>query len=120
VENAINQYRYDRDSREPLFTFRRCLGHFAIDSDLIYVTTHLRGPKTSFLPFNQGKFGGAGNPPKSPTDGGYATDYLWNKIWSRDSVLNLIQYFIHEIEVEDDKGRKTGERLLLFSPLSPA
>lgn len=114
VENAINQYRYDRDSREPLFTFRRCLVHFAVDPDLIYVTTHLRGPKTSFLPFNQGKFGGAGNPPKSPTDGGYATDYLWNRVWSRDSVLNLIQYFIHEIEVEDDKGRKTGERLLLF------
>jgi type I restriction enzyme R subunit len=90
VEHAINQYRYDRDSREPLFIFRRCLAHFAVDPDLIYVTTHLRGPKTSFLPFNQGKFGGAGNPPKSPTDGGYATDYLWNRVWSRDSVLNLI------------------------------
>ena len=114
VEHAINQYRYDRDPREPLLAFRRCLAHFAVDPDLIYVTTHLQGPETRFIPFNKGKFGGAGNPPKSPTETGYATDYLWNRVWSRDSVLNLIQYFIHEIEVEDDKGRKTGERLLLF------
>jgi len=114
VEHAINQYRYDRDPHEALLAFRRCIAHFAVDPDLIYVTTHLQGPKTRFLPFNQGKFGGAGNPPKSPTETGYATDYLWNRVWSRDSVLNLIQYFIHEIEVEDDKGRKTGERLLLF------
>lgn len=114
VEVAIKQYRFDRDPREPLLSFRRCLAHFAVDPDFVFVTTKLKGAKTEFLPFNQGRFGGAGNPPKSPTNGGYATDYLWNRIWSRNSVLNLIQHFIHEIEVEDEKGRKTGKRELIF------
>src|SRR5450830_529839 len=63
VEDAIRQYKTDRDPREPLLAYGRCLGHFAIDPDLVYVTTKLAGPKTRFLPFNQGKYGGAGNPP---------------------------------------------------------
>ena len=62
VEDAIKQYRTTRDPREPLFAYGRCLAHFAVDPDLVYVTTHLVGPNTRFLPFNQGKFGGAGNP----------------------------------------------------------
>jgi type I restriction enzyme R subunit len=49
VENAIRQYRFDRDPREPLFTFGRCLAHFAVDPDLVYMTTHLEGAKTRFL-----------------------------------------------------------------------
>jgi len=114
VEDAIRQYCFDRDPREPLFTFRRCLGHFAVDPDLIYLTTQLQGTKTRFLPFNRGRFGGAGNTPRSPVEGGYPTDYLWNEVWARDSVLNLIQHFIQEIEIEDDKGRKTGELDLIF------
>lgn len=114
VENAIRQYRHDRDPREPLLAFRRCLAHFAVDPDLAYVTTRLEGPRTRFLPFNQGKFGGAGNPPVPPTETGYATRYLWERVWARDSLLNLVQHFIHEVEVEDDRGRKTGERWLLF------
>ena len=114
VQDAIRQYRFDRDPREPLLAFRRCLAHFAVDPDLVFVTTHLEGPRTRFLPFNQGKFGGAGNPPKLPTESGYATDYLWGRIWARDSVLNLIQHFIQDVEEEDEEGRKTGTRLLIF------
>jgi len=114
VEHAIRQYRADRNPREPLLAFRRCLAHFAVDPDLAYVTTRLAGPRTIFLPFNQGKFGGAGNPPVPPTESGYATRYLWEQVWARDSMLNLIQHFVHEVEVEDDRGRKTGERWLLF------
>lgn len=114
VEEAMRQYMYDRDPREPLLAFRRCLAHFAVDPDLVYVTTRLAGPRTRFLPFNQGRFGGAGNPPVPPTAKGYATSYLWERIWACDSVLNLIQHFIHEVEEEDDKGRKTGEVKLLF------
>jgi len=114
VEDAIKQYKTDRDPREPIFSYGRCLAHFAVDPDLIYVTTHLVGHNTRFLPFNQGKFGGAGNPPVSPTQKGYATGYLWERIWSRDSVLDLIRQFIHEIEEEDEKGRKTGKRFLIF------
>ena len=67
VEDAIRQYKTDRDPREPLLAYGRCLAHFAVDPDLVYVTTQLAGPKTRFLPFNQGKFGGAGNPPVPPT-----------------------------------------------------
>ncbi|MDQ7840817.1 MAG: type I restriction endonuclease [bacterium] len=114
VEDAIRQYKTDRDPREPFFAYGRCLAHFAVDPDLVYVTTHLAGPNTRFLPFNQGKFGGAGNPPVPPTRSGYATAYLWEEAWARDSVLDLIRQFIHEVEEEDEKGRKTGKRFLIF------
>jgi type I restriction enzyme R subunit len=114
VEKAIRQYKTDRDPREPLLAHRRCLAHFAVDPDLVYVTTQLAGAKTRFLPFNQGKFGGAGNPPVPPTRTGYATAYLWEETWARDSVLDLVRQFIHEVEEEDEKGRKTGRRFLIF------
>ncbi len=114
VEDAMRQYKTDRDPREPLFAFRRCLAHFAVDPDVVYVTTHLAGLKTIFLPFNQGRFGGAGNPPVPPTRKGYATAYLWEEAWARDSVLDLVRQFIHEVEEEDEKGRKNGNRFLIF------
>jgi type I restriction enzyme R subunit len=114
VEHAIHQYKTDRDAREPLLAYGRCLAHFAVDPDLVYVTTKLAGPKTRFLPFNKGKFGGAGNMPVPPTSRGYATGYLWDEIWARDSVLDLVRQFIHEVQEEDDKGRKTGPRSLIF------
>jgi type I restriction enzyme R subunit len=114
VEDAIRQYKTDRDPREPLLAYGRCLAHFAVDPDLVYVTTRLAAPKTRFLPFNRGKFGGAGNPPVPPTQKGYATRYLWEEAWARDSVLDLVRQFIHEVEEEDDKGRKTGRRSLIF------
>jgi len=114
VEDAIRQYKTDRDPREPLLAYRRCLAHFAVDPDLVYVTTRLAGARTRFLPFNQGKFGGAGNPPVPPTRKGYATSYLWEETWARDSVLDLVRQFIHEVEEEDDKGRKTGARYIIF------
>jgi type I restriction enzyme, R subunit len=114
VEDAITQYKRDRDPREPLFAYGRCLAHFAVDPDLVYVTTHLDGAKTRFLPFNQGRFGGAGNPPVPPTRDRYATAYLWEQTWARDSVLDLIRQFIQEVEEEDERGRKTGRRFLIF------
>ena len=114
VEDAIRQYRTDRDPREPLLDYGRCLGHFAVDADLVYVTTHLDGAGTRFLPFNRGKFGGAGNPPVPPTQTGYATSYLWAETWARDSVLDLVRQFIHEVEEEDETGRKTGGKSLIF------
>ncbi|MGH7558902.1 MAG: RNA-binding domain-containing protein [Gemmatimonadota bacterium] len=104
VEDAIRQYRTDRDPREPLFAYGRCLAHFAVDPELVFVTTHLRGSATRFLPFNQGRFGGAGNPPVPPTRKGYATAYLWERTWARDSVLDLVRQFIHEVEEEDKRS----------------
>ena len=114
VEDAIRQYKNDRDPREPLFAYGRCLAHFAVDPELVFVTTRLAGPQTRFLPLNQGRFGGAGNPPVPPTREGFPTDYLWERIWARDSVLDLIRQFIHEVEAEDERGRKTGARFLIF------
>ena len=67
VQDAIRQYREDRDPREPLFAYARCLAHFAVDPEQVFVTTCLAGPKTRFLPFNRGRFGGAGNPAVPPT-----------------------------------------------------
>ncbi len=114
VEDAMRQYKTDRDPREALLAFGRCLGHFAVDPNLVFVTTQLAGPRTRFLRFNRGKFGGAGNPPVSPTQQRYSTAYLWEETWARDSVLDLIRQFIHEVEEEDDRGRKTGRRHLIF------
>ncbi len=111
VEDAVRQYCLDRDPRESLFAFGRCLAHFAVDPDLIYMTTQLQGSATRFLPFNQGNGTGAGNPSSWQ---GFATAYLWERIWSRDSVLNLMQQFIQSVEEEDDRGHKTGEKRIIF------
>src|SRR5205085_1434634 len=111
VQHAVEQYRMDRDPHEALFAFGRCLAHFAVDPDLVYMTSHLEGPKTAFLPFNQGRNDGAGNPPSWK---GFATAYLWERTWARDSVLNLVQHFIQEIEDLDEKGKKTGKRFAVI------
>ena len=114
VADAVRQYRTDRDPREPLLAPGRCLAHFAVDPDQIFVTTRLAGRETSFLPFNQGKFGGAGNPPVPPTRTGYPTSYLWDEVWSKRSVLDLVRQFIHEVHDEDERGRRNGRRFLIF------
>src|SRR5258708_38000023 len=111
VENAIQQYRFDRDPHEPLFAFGRCLAHFTVNPDLVSLTYHLEGPRTRFLPFNQGRNAGAGDPPSCKR---FATAYLWERIWARSSVLNLVQPFIQESEEHDDKGRKTGKKNTIF------
>jgi len=110
VQNGVKQYKYDRDPKEPLFKFGRCLAHFAVDTDLVYMTTHLRGGATHFLPFNKGWNGGAGNPERE----GFKTAYLWEEIWGRDSLLEIIDHFLRTIEVEDDNGKKTGQKALIF------
>jgi type I restriction enzyme R subunit len=114
VEDAIRQYKTDRDPREPLLGHRRCLAHFAVDTELLYVTTRLEGASTVFLPFNKGKFGGAGNPPIPPTQGGYATAYLWEETWTRDSVLDLIRRFVHEVELPGENAQRGPRRGLVF------
>ncbi len=111
VEHSVWQYKRDRSPKESLFHMGTCLAHFAVDPELVYMTTHLTGTKTIFLPFNQGRDGGAGNPPSLTT---YASAYLWEQIWAKDSILNLIQHFISIIEEEDEKGRKTGKKKLIF------
>lgn len=110
VKDAVKQYR-DRDQREPLFAFGRVLAHFAVDPDLVYMTTHIKGTGTVFLPFNQGYNRGAGN---APSWQGFATAYLWERIWAQESVLNLIDRFIQQVEVLDEQDKKTGKQVLIF------
>lgn len=111
IAHAIKQYKTTRDPKEPLFRFKRCLAHFAVDNDLVYVTTELAGAKTLFLPFNQGNDGGAGNPPSKV---GYATGYLWKDVWQKPRILDLIQRFIRVVDVLDDKGNKTEKQRQIF------
>jgi type I restriction enzyme R subunit len=109
--DAIHQYRKDRDPREPFFQFGRCLAFFAVGSDEVHMTTHLEGEDTTFLPFNRGYDGGAGNPPNAH---GYRTEYLWEQVWAPDSVLNLLHHYIATVEKLDDEGEPTGEKRLIF------
>jgi Type I restriction enzyme R protein N terminus (HSDR_N) len=77
VEDAVEQYRRDRDPRERLFEFGRCVVHFAVDDSEVQMCTELRGKGSWFLPFNKGYHDGAGNPPNPH---GLKTDYLWREV----------------------------------------
>lgn len=88
---GINQYKQNRDIQQPLLQFGRCLVHFAIDTDEIYMTTKLNGAKTFFLPFNKGNLFGKGNP-VNPF--GHKTAYFWQEILRKESLANIIQHFV--------------------------
>ncbi len=116
VEDAMRQYRRDRDPREPIFEFkRRTLVHFAVDTECVRMTTRLAGSATHFLPFDKGCDGGAGNPP-DPAGRSYRTAYLWEEVLDRDSLLDLLARFIHlQIdERRDDLGRKVKAETVIF------
>lgn len=102
------QYREDRDTSQALFQFGRCLVHMAVDTDDVYMTTKLAGKGTFFLPFNKGHDGGAGNP---PNPNGHKTAYLWEDVFSRESVANIIQHFMRFDGATKDKLEK---RTLFF------
>jgi type I restriction enzyme R subunit len=85
------QYREDRDIKQPLLQFGRCLVHMAVDTDEVYMTTKLAGKSTFFLPFNKGHHCGAGNP---PNPAGHKSAYLWQAVFSKASIANIIQHFV--------------------------
>ncbi len=89
-----NDYKFKRDITQPLLNFGRCIVHFAVDTDEAYMTTKLDGANTYFLPFNLGQrepLFGKGNP---PNPFGHKTAYLWEEIFTRQSVANIIQHFV--------------------------
>ena len=102
VEDAMRQYRRERDPDEPIFRFKqRSLVHFAVDPDQVFMTTRLAGEAdTRFLPFNRGHEFGAGNPPAA--DDNYRTAYLWEEVLTRDSLMDILARFLH-LEVSEKK-----------------
>jgi type I restriction enzyme, R subunit len=104
VADAVQQYQRDRDPREKLFEFGRCVAHFAVDDHEVRFCTHLKGKASWFLPFNQGWHDGAGNP---PNPNGLKTDYLWKRILTRDGLTDILENYAQIVETKDEKsGRK--------------
>ena len=105
VEDAVEQYKRDRDPREKLFEFGRCVAHFAVDDHEVRFCTHLKGKASWFLPFNQGWNDGAGNP---PNPNGLKTDYLWKRQLTRGGLTNILENYAQVVETRDEKtGRKS-------------
>ena len=113
-ENAVHQYRHDRDPNDLLFSFKkRALVHFAVDTDEAYMTTKLSGESTAFLPFNKGNNNGAGNP-ENPK--GYKTAYLWEEVLSRDSLMDILARFIHLQVTEKRVGGNVVKKESMIFP----
>jgi type I restriction enzyme R subunit len=104
-----NQYKFKRDITQPLLNFGRCIVHFAVDTDEVYMTTKLDGANTFFLPFNLGHNFGKGNP---PNPFGHKTSYLWDEVLTRKSIANIIQHFVRFDGKESDALNKRN----LFFP----
>ncbi|MBV5318076.1 MAG: type I restriction endonuclease subunit R, partial [Desulfobulbaceae bacterium] len=109
VEDAVEQYKRDRDPRETLFQFGRCVVHFAVDDQEVAMCTALKGTKGTakeswFLPFNQGWNDGAGNPPNA---GGIKSDYLWKRILTPARLTEILENYAQIVE---EMHPKTGKK----------
>ena len=109
VEDAVHQYKVDRDPKEILFQFKRCMVHFAIDDIRIKFCTKLDGTKSWFLPFDKGYNDGAGNPPNPD---GIMTDYLWKTILTKYELANIIENYAQAIEEVDPETKKKSYKQL--------
>lgn len=94
ILDSERQYRYDRDPKEPLLQFQRCVVHFCCDNDRVSMTTKLTGTNTRFLPYNKGI--------DNPETDGLRTNYLWSEILTPNSVLDILENFVH-LSVEKEK-----------------
>ena len=109
VDDAVEQYKRDRNPREKLFELGRCLAHFAVDDHEVRFCTHLKGKESWFLPFNKGCSDGKGNP---PNPNGLKTDYLWKQVLTRAGLTDIIENYAQVVESKDDKtGRKKREQI---------
>ena len=109
VDDAVEQYRRDRNPREKLFELGRCIAHFAVDESEVRFCTRLAGKASWFLPFNRGWNDGAGNPPNPD---GLKADYLWREVLTRQSLTDVIENYAQLVESRDDKtGRKTRQQI---------
>ena len=109
VADAVEQYRRDRDPREKLFEFGRCVVHFAVDDSSVMMCTELRGKASWFLPFNKGHNDGAGNPPNPH---GLKTDYLWKEVLTPRGLTNILENYAQIVEEKDPKtGKKRRKQV---------
>lgn len=108
VDDAVQQYRRDRDPKELLFQFGRCMVHFAVDDQEVRMCTHLKGKDSWFLPFNKGFKDGAGNPPNLD---GLKTAYLWEESLTRRGLTDIIENYAQIVEEKDDQGRKKSRQI---------
>ena len=109
VDDAVQQYQRDRDPKELLFQFGRCVVHFAVDDHEVRMCTHLKGKQSWFLPFNKGYNDGAGNPPNSA---GLATDYLWKEVLTKASLTDILENYAQVVAEKDDKtGKKRYKQI---------
>ena len=109
VFDAVQQYQRDRDPKELLFQFGRCIVHFAVDDHEAQFCTHLKGKASWFLPFNKGHNDGAGNP---PNPFGLATDYLWKEILTKEGLTDILENYAQIVEEKDEKtGRKKYKQI---------
>ena len=106
VADAIEQYKMDRDPKEPLFRFGRCVVHFAVDDTEVMMCTELKGKASWFLPFNRGYNDGAGNPPNPH---GLKTAYLWQELLTPGGLTNILENYAQIVE---EKNPKTGKKKL--------
>jgi type I restriction enzyme R subunit len=104
VDDAVEQYKRDRDPREKLFEFGRCAVHFAVDDQEVRFCTHLKGKGSWFLPFNKGWNAGAGNPPNPD---GLKTDYLWKHLLTPRGLTDILENYAQVVE---EKNEKTGKK----------
>ena len=103
VRDAEEQYMRDRDPRERLFEFGRCVVHFAVDDHEVRFCTQLKGKASWFLPFNLGWNDGAGNPPNPD---GIKTDYLWKRLLTREGLTDILENYAQVVETKDEKTGK--------------
>ncbi len=109
TEDAVEQYKTDRDPREILFSFKRCMVHFALDDARIKFCTRLAGKDSWFLPFDKGYNDGAGNP---PNPNGIMTDYLWKDILTKEKLTLIIENYAQVIvEVDEETKRKKEKQV---------
>ncbi|CCJ32774.1 type I restriction endonuclease subunit R [Caloramator australicus] len=116
VDDAKLQFMHDRDPKELLFQFKkRTIVFFAVDTEEVYMTTKLDGKDTIFLPFNKGNNGGRGNP---EVEGNYKTHYLWEEVFQKDSLLDILFnfVFIKKEQIKDSTGEIVEERENLIFP----
>ncbi len=107
VDDAVQQYRRDRDPRENLFKPGRCVAHFAVDEHEVKFCTHLQGKASQFLPFNRGDKDGAGNP---TNPNGLKTDYLWRQVLTRDSLTDILENYAQFLATKDENSSRKTKR----------